>query len=181
MSNFTQSAILTTFDEMLEAMPFEKITVSGIIKACNVSRNTFYYHYQDIYDLLDAWIKNEFDKYESPAGDTDWERRVKALLHACKDNKKKVYHLYNSISRGRIEQYVFSSTNDQIRSYVRKQAAGKNISPARVEGIADICRYAIIGYFLRFLWDGMSADIDRSVDELSVLFNDIVERTLAEE
>ena len=76
---------------------------------------------------------------------------------------------------------MFSSTNDQIRSYVRKQAAGKNISPARVEGIADICRYAIIGYFLRFLWDGMSADIDRSVDELSVLFNDIVERTLAEE
>lgn len=180
MSNFTQSAILNTFDEMLEAMPFEKITVSGIIKACNVSRNTFYYHYQDVYDLLDAWLQSQLGKYETPAGDTDWESRIKALLHACRDNKKKVYHLYNSISRGRMEQYVFTSTNDLIRGYVRKQAAGKNVSLTRVDGIADICRYAIIGYFLHFLWGGMSADIDQSVDGLGVLFNDIVERTLAE-
>ena len=178
MSNFTRSAILKTFDDMLESMPFEKITVSALIKTCNVSRNTFYYHFQDMYDLLDAWLQSEFGKYEIPAGDTDWESRIKALLHACKDNKKKVYHLYNSISRERMERYVFNSTNDRIRSYVQAQAAGKDVSPTRIEGIADICRYAIIGFFLRFLWEGMSADIDSSIDTLSVLFNDIVENTL---
>ena len=36
----------------------------------------------------------------------------------------------------------------------------------------------VIGFFLRFLWEGMSADIDSSIDTLSVLFNDIVENTL---
>jgi hypothetical protein len=71
-----------------------------------------------------------------------------------------------------------NSANDPIRSYVQAQAAGKDVSPTRIEGIADICRYAIIGFFLRFLWEGMSADIDSSIDTLSVLFNDIVENTL---
>ena len=32
-----------------------KITVTDIIKDCNVNRKTFYYHFEDIYDLL-KWI-----------------------------------------------------------------------------------------------------------------------------
>ena len=47
-----------------------------------------------------------------------------------------------------------------------------------VDGIIDICRYALIGHFLHYLWNGMNGDIDTSVDELSVLLNDIVERML---
>ncbi|MBQ8026080.1 MAG: TetR/AcrR family transcriptional regulator C-terminal domain-containing protein [Oscillospiraceae bacterium] len=180
MSNFTETIILNTFDQLLEAMPFEKITVSAIIKGCGISRNTFYYHYQDIYDLLDAWLQNELGKYGSPAAATDWDERMKEMLHACRQNKRKVYHLYNSISRGRIEQYVFTSTNDLIYDYVSQRAEGKAVSPTRVTALADICRYALIGFFLRFLWNGMNDDIDTSVNELSILFNDIVERSLEE-
>ena len=41
MANFTQDAILKTFSDLLEALPFEKITVSTLIRECNISRNTF--------------------------------------------------------------------------------------------------------------------------------------------
>ena len=53
MANSTQNVILDTFEDMLERMPLEKITVTALIKACNIGRNTFYYHYEDIYALLD--------------------------------------------------------------------------------------------------------------------------------
>ena len=56
MALLTQKAILSTFEEMLEEMPFDKITVSALVRRCGVSSNTFYYHYQDIYDLLDVWM-----------------------------------------------------------------------------------------------------------------------------
>ena len=56
MSNFTRSAILKTFDDMLESMPFEKITVSALIKTCNVSRNTFYYHFSDMDSFLKEYL-----------------------------------------------------------------------------------------------------------------------------
>ena len=48
----TNKAIIETFEEMLDEMPFEKITVSSLAKRCEISPNTFYYHYEDIYDLL---------------------------------------------------------------------------------------------------------------------------------
>ena len=65
MANFTQDAILKTFGDLLEALPFEKITVSTLIRECNISRNTFYYHYPDIYALLDDWISKSLGKYSA--------------------------------------------------------------------------------------------------------------------
>ena len=56
MAQYTQKAILRTFQDMLEKMPFDKITVSAIVSNCEISPNTFYYHYRDIYDLLDTWL-----------------------------------------------------------------------------------------------------------------------------
>lgn len=65
MARYTQKAILQTFQDMLEKMPFDKITVSAIVSNCEISFNTFYYHYQDIYDLLDAWIAVKMQAYKA--------------------------------------------------------------------------------------------------------------------
>ena len=56
MAQYTQKAIIQTFQDMLRKMPFDKITVSAIVSSCQISSNTFYYHYRDIYDLLDTWL-----------------------------------------------------------------------------------------------------------------------------
>ena len=58
-----KKAILQTFREMLEKMPFDKITVSAIVANCEISSNTFYYHYRDIYDMLDTWLVVKKEKY----------------------------------------------------------------------------------------------------------------------
>lgn len=49
--------IMSTFQEMLEELPFDKITVAALVKRAGISPNTFYYHYQDIYALLNAWFR----------------------------------------------------------------------------------------------------------------------------
>lgn len=59
MANYTKKAILATFESMLNDMPFEKITVSAIVAKCEISSNTFYYHYRDIYGLLEAWLEGK--------------------------------------------------------------------------------------------------------------------------
>ncbi len=45
MAQYTKKAILQTFEEMLEKMPFDKMTVSAIVARCEISSNTFYYHF----------------------------------------------------------------------------------------------------------------------------------------
>ena len=50
-------------------MPFDKITVTALAKRCDISSNTFYYHYRDIYDLLDAWFHLELGRFTGEGTD----------------------------------------------------------------------------------------------------------------
>jgi AcrR family transcriptional regulator len=62
MALLTQKAIWASFEEMLVEMPFDKITVSALVKRCEVSSNTFYYHYQDIFAELDTLFNAKLGK-----------------------------------------------------------------------------------------------------------------------
>ena len=48
-----KSVIADTFSEMLEEEDIDKITVTRLIAQCHISRQTFYYHFKDIMDVLE--------------------------------------------------------------------------------------------------------------------------------
>ena len=39
----------------MQTMEFEQISVGLIARHCHISRNTFYYHFKDKYDII-SWI-----------------------------------------------------------------------------------------------------------------------------
>ena len=47
MQQFTENAIMEHFEQMLREMPFDKITVTALARHCEISPNTFYYHFSD--------------------------------------------------------------------------------------------------------------------------------------
>ena len=171
MAQFTQRAIIQTFRDMLEQTPFDKITVSGIVSKCGISSNTFYYHFRDIYDLLEAWLQEEKEQViRSSAPRDSWQDMMKTILHAVQENRTIVHHILNSLSRERLEQYIFDSTDDSVYQIVCREAAGRQIPEERLRDIADFCRYAFLGFFLKYIWNNMNSDVDETVDRLSVLF-----------
>ena len=48
-----KSVIADTFSEMLEKEDIDKITVTKLIAECHISRQTFYYHFKNIMDVLE--------------------------------------------------------------------------------------------------------------------------------
>ena len=51
----TKKAIAYTFKDLLKEKAFNKITINDIAEKCDINRQTFYYHFQDIRDLVE-WI-----------------------------------------------------------------------------------------------------------------------------
>lgn len=165
MANNTERIILETFEEMLEEMPFYKITVSSLVKRCRISPNTFYYHYEDIFDLLENWIGNWLSQL--PSSD-DWLINAKALLRKCQEKEKIVGNVLNYLSKEQIEQTIFSTDDDDIfLSFVDNTPGSNVLSELKRRNIADFCRYAVIGFFLRFVWNHSDSDIDTVVDDLN--------------
>ncbi len=178
MANYTQQLIIETFESMVERMPFDKITVTALITECNIGRNTFYYHYEDIYALLDDMLIRVLRKYDAEAQNKDLREVLISFLYACRENQKKVYNIFNSLSRDRLERYIFEGTESMITDRVLKMAAERNVSMERAEVVVNIVRYSIYGFFMQFLWDSMKDDIEQSVDKLDAVYNEMLDYLL---
>ena len=174
MALYTKKLIMSTFQEMLEELPFDKITVAALVKRAGISPNTFYYHYQDIYALLDVWFRERAESFIPSNAPIEWKSTTKAVLHQCKAHPKTVYHVFNGLSRDHLERYIFSLTDDVFLKVVQQVAEGRPISDNRLRNIASFCRYAYIGFVMQFFWNNMENDIDESVDRLGGLFDTFV-------
>ena len=69
MPTFTKNAIRETFIELLKKKSIDKITVKDIVEECGINRNTFYYYYADIYELMEDVIITEKDKVLKEVGE----------------------------------------------------------------------------------------------------------------
>lgn len=177
MAIHTKKAILRTFQEMLGEMPFDKITVSALVKRCEICSNTFYYHYRDIYELLDVWMADRLGGIAKEHAD-NWREAVKAFLRACQENKTLIYNIFDCLSRDRLMRYVFSMSDDAASKKIREYAGERELSEETMWEVTFSCRYVILGFFTQFLWNRMEGDIDRHVDRIGDHLENFVRMTI---
>ena len=79
----TKEALAKAFAELLEKRSIDKVTVKDIVAACGVNRQTFYYHFRDIYDLMEWALTAEIEKYtrQHLSAGMGWQEQVKMLFH----------------------------------------------------------------------------------------------------
>ena len=63
MTKMTKMALAAALKKLLEKKPLSKITVTDITRECEINRHTFYYHFRDIYDLIEWIYVNEAEQY----------------------------------------------------------------------------------------------------------------------
>lgn len=65
----TKLLMADALKRLIKNHPFSKITVQDIVNECNINRNTFYYHFENNYDLLyfayEQEVKNIVNSFQS--------------------------------------------------------------------------------------------------------------------
>ena len=82
MANSTKKALEASLKKLLKEKPFDKITIADLTGDCGISRMTFYYHFQDIYELAE-WVCIEDGKQalkDKKTYDTWQEGMIQVLL-----------------------------------------------------------------------------------------------------
>lgn len=175
MANYTKKIIMQTFEEMLEEFPFGKITVSALVSRCEISSNTFYYHFKDIFDLLESWALQRFESYQKDVASIDGWDRLKFLLHNIQNKSKTTRHIFNSVSREWMERFVFTTVEDMFYEYIKNHSTEATISDKEIKKISAFYCYAMTDYILKFIWSDMKSDVDTEVDEIKPIFDDVLE------
>lgn len=155
-SNQTKKALAEALKQLLTRKPINKITINDITEQCGISRMTFYYHFKDIYDLVE-WTLEEATQQiigENRYAD-NWQQGFLDLLKEVKENQKLYMNVYRSMDREAIERYLLKKVEPLLMPVVEKEAAGMGISPEGKRVVAIFYTYAFIGVVLDWISKGM--------------------------
>lgn len=181
MSRFTEQAIMRAFFELLQEKTLDKVTVSDIASRCGINRNTFYYHYHDVYDLLESLIASELGKVMDAAGgakDLTWEAFVEQGTRFLSANRRLVFHIHESSHHEILDRYIDRVAALTVSRYIDQQAQGLEVDPSDRADIVLFGSIAFEGLLLRWVNEGMKTDAAQYVTRLSRLFDGAFRRAL---
>lgn len=179
VSQTTKRALEASLKKLLLQKPLNKITINDITEDCGVNRMTFYYHFKDIYDLVD-WIMVE-DAAKAlenkPTFDT-WTEAFLDILRQVQENKVLVMNVYRSISREQVEQYLYKLLDPMLREFMERGMQGITVQDDDVQFIVDFYKYALVGMALEWIRKDMKEDPVRMTERLNLLIHGDLQRAL---
>ena len=172
MSELTKRALEQSLKNLLLQKPLNKITISDIADDCGINRMTFYYHFKDIYDLVE-WSCQE-DAAKALAGKKTyetWQQGFEQIFEAVLANKPFIMNVYHSVSREQVENYLYQLTYDLLEGVVEEQAAGMSVRPEDKAFIANVYKYAFVGLMLDWIKHDMKGEPKQIIDRLDLVLH----------
>ena len=179
VSQTTKRALEASLKKLLLQKPLNKITINDITEDCGVNRMTFYYHFKDIYDLVD-WIMVE-DAAKALEGRQSFENWTDAfldILHQVQDNKVLVMNVYRSVSREQLEQYLYKLLDHMLRDFVDRSAQGFTVQDSDKQFIIDFYKYGFVGLALEWIRRDMKTDPAVMAERLNTIMQGDLKRAL---
>lgn len=172
MSQITKRALEASLKRLLLKKPLNKITINDVTADCGVSRMTFYYHFQDIYDLVE-WSCEEDARAALQGNRTyaTWQEGFVQIFEAVLENKPFIMNVYHSVSREQVENYLYKVTYHLLIEVVEEKAKDMSVRQEDKEFIANIYKYTFVGLMLDWIRGDMRADYKELVDRFSVIIH----------
>ena len=159
MSNITKHALAESLKKLLLKKPLNKITINDLTTDCGISRMAFYYHFKDIYDLVEwACLEESRKALQGKKTYDTWQEGLLQIFEAVYENKPFIINAYNAISREQIENFLFQLTHYLIMGVVEEQSKETLLTNEQKNFIADFYKYSFVGIMLDWIRQGMKSD-----------------------
>lgn len=179
MSQITKRALEQSLKNLLREKPLSKITVTDITEDCGISRMTFYYHFKDIYDLVEwACMEDAAKALANKKTYDTWQQGFLQIFEAVQENKPFIINVYRSVSREQVELYLYKLTYDLLIGVVNECSKDLNVREDDKEFIANFYKYAFVGVMLDWVKNDMKEDPKQIIDRLSTLMHGNVSAAL---
>ncbi len=170
MSNITKKALEASFRNLLISKPLHKITINDITDNCGVNRMTFYYHFKDIYDLIDCMFTEDAEKIINNKDKFDtWQDALMEIFNIVLKNKIIILNVYHSMSHEKVENYLNGLIYNILKDVVDKNAKNLEVMEEDKEFIANFYKYAFTGVILNWIKTDMKLTPQIMAEKLMTL------------
>lgn len=170
-SEITKKKIASSLKELMEANVFEKITVSDITNNCNIHRQTFYYHFQDRYELLDWLLYNEIvDPLITNFSIDNMFQKIGDTFETMYNNKK-FYQNALKVNSSDLSNYISKAATEEFTKVIIEIGKANGIDTDYNECLimAEFFGYGMSGIVLNWATRGMKespAEMTKRVERL---------------
>lgn len=176
----TKDALASALRQMMRVKPIDKITVKDIVEICGVNRQTFYYHFDDVDDLLEWVFEDDAERvlpkevvYER------WMEDVMTFMDYLESNSLFTLNVYNSNSRLYMLRYLKSKLKACIEGFAIIVSEGKNISRQDFEFTTEFYATCAIGFISQWLDSGMQLPRELTRERILKVMDQSVENIIA--
>ena len=183
MTNNTKNELGRALYTLLGKKNLDRITVADITGLCGLNRQTFYYHFHDVYELAEWLIDREVAELASSenAKTGDWHELIMHIFLRLTESKSVALHLYRSRGWHHIVDYVYRRVSPLLEERARNLLAELQLDVPEDDllFVVRIYQYALSGVLDAWLSSGMKDSVPGDLDRLFRLLDGSIEHTLS--
>jgi len=145
-SNMTKKMLAASLKKLMNEKPLHAITVKEIVAKCGIHRQTFYYHFEDVHDLV-RWMYEEetFDLLMNSEEVFCWQDKILQLFSYISENRAMCICTLNSVSRETLKNFFTADLERVVRDVVLTYGRGLPSSEEYVEYLTHFYTVAFAG------------------------------------
>lgn len=175
----TQKALAESLKKLLNRKTLNKITVSDITNDCGVNRQTFYYHFHDVYELVDWIFAEEMKRYAQEGFTPDnWRDVMTQLMDNFLEERHFIINVYNSLNRKELEKYMRVFVKPAVTDIVNEIARNYDVSAEDIDFLTSTLTASLTGIVAEWIGGGMDPSYRLRLDKFFVLLDGMVEYIL---
>lgn len=170
----TKKALAASLKKFMKQKPLSKITVSQLISDCNVNRKTFYYHFEDIYDLLKWTLEEEaievVKQYDLLV---DYPEVITFVMDYVEENQHILNCAYDSLGREGMKRFLYADFIGILSTLIEGIEQQENIH-ADAEFKQFLCEFyteALSGILISWFHDPKGRDRDKTIQDILLILS----------
>ncbi len=151
MPSDMKERIAREFAELARTKSIDKITVKDIVEACHITRQTFYYHFQDLIDVIDWSLRQAMEELVEKSIRIDSrEQVIELFLSEAAKARGLLRKLLASQLREQTERLIVESVRSYFREMVERRELLQDVSLSDAQVALDFYTFATVGMMLEY-------------------------------
>jgi len=164
----TKDEIMTALGGLLQTKRLDDVTVTELVEQCGISRQAFYYHFSDLYSVVDYAIQQFLDGLEVPSPD-QWRASLEQALTMLRENRTVVLNVYRAYERSYVEHDLRRWAAPLVEARVRLAARKFNVTEDQTGFLTEIFTQALASIVLSWVEQGMPSSVIERLDDFDIL------------
>ncbi len=173
----TKNEIMTALGQLLQSKRLDDITVTELVERCNISRQAFYYHFSDLYGVVDYGIQQFLEQFRVPSPEK-WREVMEQTLTLLREHRTLVLNVYRAYERSYVEHDLRQWAMPLVGARVRLAARQFSVTEDQIVFMTELLTEGLASIVLSWVERGMPSSVIERMDDFDILVEGCLEYTM---